>query len=45
MKDKGSSAASEEEEMCDWKTERVCNGNGVKFPIVRGGEHACILRK
>jgi hypothetical protein len=47
MEEKGSSAPSEEmeKETCDWKTERVRNGNEVKRPIVRGGEHACILKK
>jgi hypothetical protein len=47
MEVKGSSAPSEEseKETCDWKTERVRNGNGVKRPIVRGGEHAYILKR
>jgi hypothetical protein len=47
MEEKGSSAPSEEseKETCDWKTERVRNGDKVKQPIVRGGEYACILRK
>jgi hypothetical protein len=47
MEEKGSSAPSEEseKEMCDWKTERVRNGDKVKRPIVKSGEHAYILSK